>query len=181
MASRSDRSPDFGFEIHTGNDWLALSKALKDVEPQLRKELHKELRKAARPLVKQTREVIAEVYPKRGGLAAELAEPMSSTRYGKKQGSAVMPVVLTGRYPGVGVRVRSVTVKLGEFYGIMRHPVFARGEPSHWAWAKTQHIPGVVGQIRERIFASRDVVIPHVERAVESTANKVIELYDKGR
>lgn len=181
MASRSDRTPDFGYSMSGEQDWLSLHKALKQAEPELRKELTREMKKAAKPLVAETRDVIGEVYPQSGGLAETLAKPMSNTSHGKKQGSAVTPVVLTGRYPGVGVRVRSVTVKLGEFYGIMRHPVHAHGPKETWAWAPTQRIPRTVGQIRERIFAKRDLVVPHVHAAVEAMAQKVIDLYDRGR
>lgn len=106
------------------DDFYRLSKALKAAgETELRKELHKAVRDAAKPLVPKVKNAAREALPKRGGLNERIArKPIrAQTRTGAKTAGA--------RIVGTKVDPR---INEGRVY----HPVFGRK-------------PGVVQQVPE--------------------------------
>jgi hypothetical protein len=148
----------------TGVDQLNnLHKALKGWDDELRKQMSKDLAKAAKPVIPEVRAVLAEEYPKRGGLAAEMAKAPMTTRY------------FSGRNPGVRLVVRGLQIKLGEVYGKLRHPVFAdkaNQTRDEWRWVE-QAIPGDV--IAKRVSKSLGLVVPGISKILENTAQAVLD------
>ncbi len=95
-------------------EFLQLSKDLKTAAPALRRELHTQMRQAARPLIAQTRAAALAQLPKSGGLNRRYA--------GNRQTVQVRTGALTA-----GVRIvmpRAGTRSIEQ--GLIRHPVFGR-------------------------------------------------------
>lgn len=106
------------------NDFLSLSKALKAAGKQdLRKELHKHMRDAAKPLIPKVREAARNSLPKKGGLNERIAR------------KGYRPQVRTGEKTA-GVRIVGAKVDPRINDGRVFHPVFGRK-------------PGVVQQVPE--------------------------------
>jgi hypothetical protein len=104
------------------NDFLALSKALKDAgETGLRRELHAAMRQAAKPLLPKVKDAARASLPKRGGLNARIAKAPLRTQ------------VRTGAKTA-GVRIVGTKVDPRINTGRVYHPVFGRK-------------PGVVQQV----------------------------------
>lgn len=113
-----------GFSVRGANDFLAVSKKLKAAgEGGLRKEFHKAIQQAAKPLVPKVREAARRDLPKGGGLNERIArKPMRvQTRTGAKT---------------AGVRIVGSKVDPRINQGRVYHPVFG-------------HKPGVVQQVPE--------------------------------
>jgi len=156
------------FQVNA-DDLLRLSKALKGFDPVLRKELHKGLRDAAKPLIPVVRKTLGEVYPKRGGLAAVMAK------------SKVRTAFRTGtKDPGVSIIIPGVQAKLGENYGLLRHPVFGRPGKTRreWRWVN-QHLD--VGAIAKAVHENLDKVLPGIDAVLEVTATRVLGEFTHGR
>lgn len=142
------------FEIHGADQFLALSKALKHAgRTELRKELNKRIRVAAKPLIPKARAEAMARLPQRGGLAKQVSkEPMRvQTR--------------TGRDPGV----RIVVGKRGggarqANRGRLRHPVFGNRE----RWVTQQVKPG---WFDDPMAASA----PDVRRGVEAAMQSIVD------
>ena len=95
------------------DDFLRLSKALKAAgEKELRKELHKSIRDAAKPISADLKDAARRDLPKRGGLNEHVAK------------SRVRIATRTGRVAGVDVVFPQR--QPGYVEGSIRHPVFAK-------------------------------------------------------
>lgn len=104
-----------------GADQLArVSRALKQADPLLSKELAAGIRQATEPLKKEAEAELAAVLPKRGGAAAAISADTKvlTQRRGR------------GRNPGVRLRSRSRRNVRRMERGILRHPLF--GNRDHW-------------------------------------------------
>lgn len=158
---RGANAAELGFSVTGLDQMLALSKALKGWDAELRKEMHKGFRDAAKPMLPVIREGIRQDYPQRGGLAAKMAKAPAKTQY------------LTGRDPGVRITVKGLQIKLGEVYGLIRHPVFADPDKTRreWTWV-SQKIPA--NQIQDRVRRNVRLVLPGLEDVLERTAQKVL-------
>lgn len=112
--------------MRDADDFLALSKACKRQAPELRKELNRGLRSAARPLISKTREAFRADLPKRGGLNLEIARRPLRIK------------VATGADPGISVVAAKTDARLDD--GRLVHPVFGRR-------------PSVVQQVPSGLFS----------------------------
>jgi hypothetical protein len=102
----------------SAEDFLAVSKRLKAAgNTGLRRELNKNIRKAAKPVINETRKAARARLPKRGGLADLVAaEPQ---RVQVRTGAKTYGVrIVVGKRRG-GAR--------GADRGVVRHPVFGGG------------------------------------------------------
>lgn len=99
--------------VRGAEDFLALSKRLKaSGQTELRKELNKALKRAAKPLIAKTRDAARSKLPSGGGLGGFIArKPQRIT-------------TKTGRNPGVSVGVAKTDPRIDE--GRLFHPVFGR-------------------------------------------------------
>lgn len=139
------------------DEFFRLSKALKESgQKEVRKQLHKGMRDAAKPLVAEAKKAAAEApIPARGGLRARIAR--TTFRAQVRTGATTAGVRITA--PG-----KFVTVKLLNRYGRVRHPVHA--DPSktrrEWAWVN-QEVPEAKGwfddAMREHAPEVRDDVV----------------------
>lgn len=110
------------------DDFLALSRRMKEAgESGLRKELHKAMTAAAKPLIPKVRAAAAANLPQRGGLARSVSrKPVrAQTRTGNQTA-------------GVRIVAAKVDPRLDE--GRLAHPVFGRPNST-----VVQQVPGAVG------------------------------------
>jgi hypothetical protein len=157
------------FEVRGADQFLRLSKALKDAgRTELRKELTKGMRVAAKPLVAKTRAAARTQLPQRGGLADQVAREPQRIQ------------VRTGRDPGVRVVVarrrggaRSTNV------GVVRHPVFADGSKtrSKWTWTNQNVRPG---WFDDTLRAESPAIRRDLERALETVADNIVREAKRG-
>lgn len=149
------------FAITGADSFLKLSKALKAAgETELRKQLHKSLRDATKPLTKKTQAKLAESVP------AALRSRAGKTK------QAVQ--VSTGRDPGVRVLVRygkrgtglaaSNARLLNQGKGI-RHPLF--GDRDHWY---TTPAPAAEGWFDDTLTKEAPDVRRELERGLNDFA-----------
>lgn len=151
--------PDF--EIRGADQLYRLSKALKAAgQTELRKELNKGVKTAAKSLIADTRAAAKRDLPKRGGLNIRMAKAPQRIR------------IRTGKDPGVSVVVPKKQPGYNE--GIIRHPVFGKKTPGEKSKAKwvTQRIDGewFDGTIRKGTHR----VAPEMERALERVAEEIV-------
>ncbi len=136
-------------------EFLRLSKELKETAPAHRRELHAQLRRATRPLIRETRREAIRQLPRRGGL---------NRRYAKnKQVVKVLTGALTAGVRIVMPRADSRSIEQGR----IRHPVFGRRDRK-WVgqqvsgtwWDETleagaptvrRHLDDVVDTMRRRL------------------------------
>lgn len=108
------------------DDLLALSRQLKNAgRITERKDFHRDLTRALKPIVPDLKEFIAENYPKGGGLAERTAK------------RRITPKLKTGaKTAGLSVALNGVTILLSENYGRLRHPVYADKSKTRkeWTW-----------------------------------------------
>lgn len=143
------------FEVHGADDFLRLSKALKHAgRGELRKELARGMRTAAKPLIKDTRAQALRDLPQSGGLAKQVAkEPQRiQVRTGAKTAGVRLVV---GRRRG-GARAANT--------GIIRHPVF--GNRERWV---NQPVPS--GWFDDPAKAR----VPSIRRALERSMETVVD------
>lgn len=153
------------FEVKGADDFLRLSKALKAAgQTELRKELHKALRDAARKAMPEAER--------------NLAESLPYLRRGKAVSQVVR--VRTGRDSGVTVGVafgskRSTNARLANARGVFRHPVFADGEKTRkeWAWVD-QPVPGAKGWFDKAYTNAAPQIRREIERVLEKIADKIV-------
>lgn len=140
------------FDVRGADDFLRVSKALKAAGlTDVRKELHKGIRKAARPLIPKVRAEARKRLPRSGGLAEQVArEPMRIA-------------VRTGNDPGVRVVVGK---KRGGAQaanrGAIRHPVFGQD-----VWVEQRVSPG---WFDDPIRGS----VPEIRRDIERSMRDVV-------
>lgn len=107
--------------------------ALKDLSRQLRaaaakdlrKEMNRGLRSAAKPLIADARQFARETLPKQGGLNEKVAR----SRFRVK--------ITTGRDPGVRITATGLDARL-DSQGRLRHPVYGNRR----AWVQQKVTPG---------------------------------------
>lgn len=151
----------FGVELQVegAEQFLALSKALKHAgRGELRKELNRQLRVTAKPLIKETRAVARATLPQRGGLAAQVArEPQRvQVRTGRKTAGVR---IVVGRKRG-GARMSN--------RGRLRHPVF--GNRERWV---TQPVPA--GWFDETLKGKERAVRKDVVAVLSTIAEQVVK------
>lgn len=144
--------------VRGAEDFLKLSKALKAAgRTELRRELNKRMRRAARPLIPLARDEARRVLPHAGGLAEQVAHaPMRVQVRTGTQTAGVRIVVGRDRS---GARAAN--------QGVIRHPVFGNRErwvdqavPPHWFdGAMARNAPHVR---------------PEILRAVESVMQEIV-------
>ena len=145
-----------GISVSGADDFYRLSKALKNAgKVELRKQLNKQLREAAKPLVQDARDAARRELPQKGGLAAQVAK--SPIRVQVRTGARTAGVRITGR--GQGLR--------GADRGRLRHPVF--GNRDRWV---TQDVkPGWFTGTMER---EAPKVKPAIDQAIQDVADVIV-------
>lgn len=142
------------FEVIGADDFLRLSKALKHAgRTELRKELNRGIRVAAKPIVPEVRAEALRRLPKRGGLARQVAKEPARVQ------------TRTGRDPGVRVvvgRKRGGARQANR--GEIRHPVF--GDRGRWVTQRVQ--PGWFDDPAERSA-------PRIKRAVQGAMQDIVD------
>lgn len=154
------------FEVRGAEDFLRLSKALKAAgRVELRKELHRGMREAAKPLVGEAKKAARETFPKRGRLADREARIQFRAQ------------VRTGRDPGVRVVApgRFLAGKAVNATGRFRHPVFAAkgATRKQWRWVN-QRVPGGQGWFDRRMQQQAPAVRTRLEAAMERVVDDVV-------
>jgi len=152
---------DEAFKVRGAEDFLRLSKALKGAGAlDLRKELHREMSKAARPLIPQARAAARLQLPQRGGLAARIAKK-----------TPIRAQVRTG-VDTAGVRItagkRRSAAWTADQLGYVWHPVYGNRK----AWARTCTREGWFSSTLDANSAK--AIRPAIEAAMGTIAAKVI-------
>ncbi len=151
-----------GFEVRGADQFLRLSKALKEAgHADLRKRLHKGLRDAVKQVMPDAERKLAEQLPylKRGKAVNQVAQ------------------VKTGRDPGITVGVRfgsrrSTNARLANSKGVFRHPVWADGDKTRkeWAWVN-QAVPGAKGWFDKTYMEAA----PDIRLQIEAVMGDVLD------
>lgn len=156
-------------QVKGAEDFLRLSKALKAAgRKQLRKDLNKGLRDAAKPLIAQTRASARDRLPKAGGLNDLVAKTPQRVQ------------IRTGATAGVRiVVVQSRSGARRANRGILRHPVFA--DPNkprdEWTWVDQKvNSEWFDGPLRE----GAPLVIPRLTAAMQTVADRVVREVQRG-
>lgn len=143
------------FEVRGSEDFAKLSRALKEAgRGELRKELNKALRKAAKPLIAKTRDAARTQLPHRGGLANAVAKAPQRVQIRTGATTAGIRIVASGPVRGANA-------------GRIRHPVY--GNRTVFV---EQDVPG--GWFDETLSHSADEVIPAIEAAMNDVIEKVV-------
>jgi hypothetical protein len=166
-----------------------VSKSLKKAGAgDLRKQFHKEMREAAKPILPKVRKSAQSRFPTEGGLSRHMAR---GTRY--------RSVVLTGRNPGVSiranktdprtdtegriwhpiprkgsVRVQSTNVKTRKVKTTMQGGEFLTDEKGRRLGA-VQYFPEAVGYFSEPIEESADEMIAAMTKRLEWWASRLLK------
>lgn len=145
------------FRVRGADDFLRLSKALKAAgRTELRKDLHKGLRKAAKPLIPKARAEARSRLPQRGGLAAQIAKEPARVQ------------VRTGKDPGIRILIgKKRGGARAANQGRIRHPVFGNPE----VWVDQQVKPG---WFDDTMKGAAPAIRRDLLRAMEDTAGQVI-------
>lgn len=147
-----------GFEVRGAEDFLDLSKALKAAgQTELRKELNKAIRAAAKPLIPMTRAAARRDLPARGGFAAGVARAPQRVQVRTGQKSAGIRVVVGKNSSGAR----------GANAGTIRHPV-----PGSGVWVDQSVTPGWFDETLKREAPS--TARPAIEAALRDILNKVV-------
>lgn len=145
------------FSVKGAEDFLKLSKALKAAgRTEMRKELNKRIKKAAKPLIPKARAQARATLPQAGGLADAVARaPMR------------IQVQTGARTAGVRVVVgKDRSGARGANQGVIRHKTFG-----HEPW-REQKVPRdwFDGPMRE----STSEIRPEVEKAIKSVLEDIV-------
>lgn len=145
------------FSVSNTNDFLRVSKALKAAgRTEMRKELNKRIKAAAKPLIPKARAEARRTLPQSGGLADQVASaPM---RVQVRTGAQTAGVrVVVGNRKGARAANR----------GVVRHPVF--GNREHWV---DQKVPSdwFDGPMRDGTPEIREAV----QKAVQSVLEEIV-------
>lgn len=136
-----------------GADQLArVSRALRQADPLLSRELAAGIREATEPLKKQAEAELAAVLPSRGGAAADI--PADTKVVTQRRGGV--------RNPGIRLRSRSRRNVRALERGILRHPLY--GNKAHWfntmirpGWFSRPIADGT-GDLRKELSRRLDIV-----------------------
>lgn len=145
------------FEVQGADQFLELSKALKHAgHGELRKELNKRIRVAAKPLIPKARAEAMTRLPQRGGLAKQIAkEPIRvQTRTGRDPGVRIV----VGKKNG-GARSAN--------RGRLRHPLFGNRE----RWFEQTVKPG---WFDDPMAAGAPEIRKGVEQAIDSIVDEIV-------
>jgi len=151
--------------IRGADEFLRLSKRLKEAgETELRKELHKAVRVAAKPLIPAVRAAGREAFPQRGGLARRMGKKpyRSQARTGAR--TAGVRIVGTQVDPRMNAE------------GRIWHPVFGRtGKPkSGGRNSVVQDVPAVKGYFDKTLTDAAPEVRAELIRVVASFADRIV-------
>jgi hypothetical protein len=144
-------------EVRGGDDFLRASKALKAAgQFGLRRELHKQMRRGARPLIPLARAEARRVLPRAGGLAEQVAKAPMRVQVRTGAQTAGVRVVVGKDRSGARMANR----------GLIRHPVF--GNRDRWV---DQRVPPdwFDGAMRR----NAPTVRPHILRAVQNVLTDI--------
>lgn len=142
--------------MNGADEFLALSKMLKAAgQADLRRELHKVVPAAARPLIPKVRQAARQSLPKRGGLNERIAKkPLrAQARTGVKT---------------AGVRIVGTKVDPRINQGRVFHPVFGR-KPG-----VTQQVPAAEGYFTDTLKESAPQVRAAVQKALEDFTDRMV-------
>jgi hypothetical protein len=140
------------------NDFLALSKALKRAgETQLRKELHKAVQSAAKPLIPKMREAARANLPKHGGLNERIAKKPYRVQARTGANTAGVRIVGTKVDPRINNQ------------GRIAHPVF--GRPGSTV---VQIVPEARGYFDETLSKGAAPTREAVVKAMSDFADRII-------
>ena len=146
------------FEAKGAEDFLRASKALKAAgEQELRKELNKALRDAAKPLIADTRAEAERILPKRGGLAKRVAKTPQRVQVRTGQDTAGVRIVV-GK-SNSGARAANE--------GTVRHPVF--GDRDKFV---EQRVPP--GWFTRPLEEGAPTVEPFLEQAIDNVLQQIV-------
>lgn len=149
--------------VRGADDFFRLSKALKRAgRGDLRKELNKAMKDAAKPLIEKTRAEARSSLPSRGGLAEQVAKEPARVQVRTGAQTAGVRIVVGKRRGGA----RSTDT------GTIRHPVFGTGR-----WV-TQRVDG--GWFSDTLRDSAPAVRPSLERVLQDMAQKVVNDVKRG-
>lgn len=147
MATASSRGADA---------FLELSKRMKAAgQGQLRKELHKAVRDAAKPLLPKVREAARQEFPQRGGLAERVARKPYRTQ--ARTGTTT-----------AGVRITAAKMDPRLDQGRVVHPVF--GRPGSKV---VQQIPGARGYFTETLKNEAPSIQGDIVRVLEDFTRRL--------
>jgi hypothetical protein len=146
------------FTIQTGADFHRVTKALKAAgRTELRKELNKRMKKAAKPLIPIARAEARATLPQSGGLADQVARaPM---RVQVRTGTATAGVRVVVGKDRSGARAAN--------RGLIRHPVF--GNRERWV---DQQVPK--DWFDRPMRQSTPLIKPEVIKAIESVLEDIV-------
>lgn len=146
------------FEIRGADDFLRLSKALKHAgQKELRKQLTAGIKKAAKPLIADSRSEAKVRLPSSGGLAARVAR--APQRVQVRTGAKTAGVRIVVSEPGGAAR--------GANAGAIRHPVFGNRD----VWVSQKVRPG---WFDDPMNAGAPVVRGHIEDVMENVAEQIV-------
>jgi hypothetical protein len=146
-------------EVSGVEQFIALSRALRRTNPELRKQMNKQLREAVKPLIPMTRQAALQRLPRRGGLAALVARVPQRVQ-----------VRSGGRDPGVRlvVPVRTGSGARAANRGVIRRRTFGR-EP----WVDQ---PVTAGWFDDTVSQNGPrVARPAVEAALAATLQAIVD------
>lgn len=147
------------FSARGAEDFLALSKRLKAVgEKELRKELHRAMGQAAKPLIPKVKEAARRNLPKAGGLNERIAR--KPLRVQTRTGATT-----------AGVRIVGTKVDPRINQGRVAHPVF--GRPGSTV---VQYVPEAVGYFDETIAADGPAVRDEVLEVIRDYTIRALRM-----
>lgn len=159
------------------DDLVRFSKALKAAgRTGMRKEFHKGMQAAGKPLLAKARKAGRDAMPSGGGLDKRMAKTRFrvQVRTGGGSGRSGTGAVFSG------IRVvadgKNVNAKLSNNRGIIRRPVFADAEHEtrrEWTWVN-QRVPGSKGWFDDEMKSSAPVVRPELAKAMDRTIRQII-------
>ena len=146
------------FSISGADDFRRLSKALKVAgRTDMRKQLHKGMKDAVKPLIPKARESARDRLPRTGGLNEVVAK------------APIRPQVRTGRNAyGVRIVVGNRPGARGANRGKIRHPVF--GDREHW---EDQDVPP--GWFDDVMEAGSPAIRKEVQSALERVLDDIVK------
>lgn len=145
-----------------------VGKALRETaNKELRKELTRGLRQAAKPMVLEAKRAAGQQLPQHGGLAARVARSRFSVQTRTSGRRLGVRIAANGPKDQGGRKLNIQTLNRG----VVRHPVYARGsDRDKWAWVEQKIKPGwfddTLTRQRPRVQGELIKVIDEVARKV---------------
>lgn len=159
------------FEVRGADDFLRLSKACKGAgRTELRKELHKGVRDATKPLLPKAARALAAGLPPRVASRGVKVKQVVQVRTGSDPG-----VTIGVRYGARGTGLGASNARLANRQGVIRHPLFGDREK----WFNTP-VPGALGWFDDTYSAGAPVARAAIEHSMERVVQKIIEEARRG-